>query len=122
MKKLLLTGFGILPLLFLAQGVQAQSYSYDCLCLYSDPRGTCREYTCDAYRNSRRSYDYGRSCNDRYDDCGYNTYRPRYWNSYQYNDSGYNYNWYYNRYNSRASYYNYPTYNDYDRYGYPYYY
>ncbi len=124
MKKLLLAGLGLLPLLFLAQGVHAESYRYDCLCLYSDPRGTCREYTCDAYRNSRSSYYNSRSCNDRYDDCGYNTYRPRYWNSsnqYYYNNSN-DYNWYYNRYNSRTSYYNYPSYNDYNDYGYPYYY
>ncbi|MDD5041271.1 MAG: hypothetical protein PHX87_03290 [Candidatus Peribacteraceae bacterium] len=136
MKKLLLLGLGILPLLLLAPGAHAQNYSYDCLCLYSDPRGTCREYTCDAYRTARRSYynDY-RSCDGRYDNCNYyptnSTYRPRYWNSSnQYYDNSYynsynsnDYNWYYNRYNSRPSYYNYPAYNNYDyNYSTPYYY
>lgn len=127
MKKLLLLTVGIFPLLVLAQGAHAQNYRYDCLCLYSDPGGTCREYTCDAYRTNRRSsYYYGNSnnyCDNRYDDCG-NYYRPRYWNStYQYYDRGSNYDWYYNRYNTRASYYNYPSYNNsyYDN-GYPYYY
>ncbi|MFH0851843.1 MAG: hypothetical protein V1876_03790 [Candidatus Peregrinibacteria bacterium] len=132
MKKLLLLGLGLFPLLMLVPGAHAQSYSYDCLCLYSDPRGTCREYTCDAYRNNRQSYYYygnNRNCNSRYDNCGYypttgTAYRPRYWNSssqyYNYNNSS-DYNWYYNRYSARPSYYNYPNYNNYDS-GYPYYY
>lgn len=113
MKKLLLLSL-LLPLLFLAQGVKAESYRYDCLCLYSDPRGTCREYTCDAYRsNTRRSYYYNdRSCDNGYGNCNsyQSNYRPRYWNSsVQYNDNqGYDYNWYYNRYNPRPTYYNYP--------------
>ncbi|MDD4287829.1 MAG: hypothetical protein PHO20_01565 [Candidatus Peribacteraceae bacterium] len=126
MKKFLLSGLSLLPLLFLTPGAHAESYSYDCLCLYSDPRGTCREYTCDAYRNDRRSYyNNGYSnCNNRrynYNDCSNSTYRSRYWNSSsQYYGNSNDYNWYYNRYNSRSNYYNYPSYND--DYNYPYYY
>ncbi|ALM09896.1 MAG TPA: hypothetical protein DEB30_02505 [Candidatus Peribacter riflensis] len=117
MKKLLLISATLLPLLFLASKAHAQDYSYDCLCLFSDPNGTCREYTCDAYE--RRSYynnDYDR--ND-YRPCGSSrycasstTYRPRYWNTstssqyYYNNDSRYDYDWYYRRYSSRTSYYN----------------
>ncbi|MDD5103485.1 MAG: hypothetical protein PHX93_03735 [Candidatus Peribacteraceae bacterium] len=138
MKKLLLATLGLLPLLFLAQGAHAQNYSYDCLCLYSDPNGTCREYTCDAYQTRRpayyNNYNYNRNCNSQYSNCGNypvtGTYRPRYWNSssqyYSNNSNQYynntnDYNWYYNRYNTQPSYYNYPNYNNYD-YGYPYYY
>jgi len=133
MKKFLLTSLGLLPLLFVASGVHAQNYTYNCLCLYSDPRGTCREYTCDAYRNNRRSYYnnsyynndsyYNNGSNDcyrnQYNDCQvYSTNQQRYWNSSsQYYNNSNDYNWYYNRYNSNPSYYNYPSYNNY-----PYYY
>lgn len=34
------------------------NYSYDCVCLFSDPSGTCQEYTCDAWQN-RQNYGYG---------------------------------------------------------------
>ncbi|OIO54878.1 hypothetical protein AUJ46_02080 [Candidatus Peregrinibacteria bacterium CG1_02_54_53] len=127
MKKLLLSTLALLPLALTAPRAQAQDYSYDCLCLYSDPRGTCREYTCDAYQTRRRSYynyNNNRVCDGRYGtNCGYNdTYRPRYWNSSDsYYDSRYDYDWYYRRYTTQPNYYNYPNYND-RQYGYPYYY
>ncbi|MDO8468393.1 MAG: hypothetical protein Q7S29_01395 [Candidatus Peribacter sp.] len=137
MKKLLFAALGLLPLLLLAPAAHAQSYTYDCLCLYSDPNGTCREYTCDAFQNSRRSYyDNDRSCGSRYDNCDYypttgTVYRQRYWNSssqyynnysnQQYYNNSNDYNWYYNRYNTQPSYYNLPNYNTYGN-NYPYYY
>lgn len=130
MKKILLLIVGLLPLLLLAPGAKAQNYTYDCLCLYSDPRGTCREYTCDAFRSRRPAYynynNDSRRCGSRYDySCGNSyssTYRPRYWNtSGQYYDSRYNEDWYSRRYTTRPSYYNYPAYSNYD-YNYPYYY
>ncbi|MFH1444765.1 MAG: hypothetical protein ABIG34_05275 [Candidatus Peregrinibacteria bacterium] len=132
MKKLLISTFALLPLLLLAPRAQAQDYTYDCLCLYSDPRGTCREYTCDAYQARRGSYNNNRVCDGRYGtNCGSGgTYRPRYWNSSnqyynnssnQYYNNSNDYNWYYNRYSARPSYYNYPNYNNY-QYDYPYYY
>lgn len=122
MKKLLLSALAVLPLLLLAPGARAQDYTYNCLCLYSDPRGVCREYTCNAYQNSRASYYGNRYCDDRYGNCGYSPSSSRYWStSSQYYDSRYDYDWYYRRYTVRPSYYNYPSYNSYEQ-NYPYYY
>lgn len=134
MKKLLLTLSAVLPLLAFAIPAHAQSYTYDCLCLFSEPGGTCVEYTCDASRRRNTYYGnqyyggqyYGnQNCDGRYDRyCSSSYYRPttyyqpRYRDSSStYYDSRYNYDWYSRRYTGRPSYY-------YDRSSYdtPYYY
>jgi len=134
MKKLFLSTAFLLPLALLTPKAFAQNYTYDCLCLYSEPGGTCVEYTCDAYRsNNSRYYQGGYGCNSRYDNnCNSGSlYRPiyrnsmnQYYNSQYYNnpssqyyDTRYDYDWYYRRYTGRnnnnyydSSYYNTPYY------------
>lgn len=129
MQRFLLTLLLLLPLVFLAPGVSAQSYTYDCICLYSDARGTCVEYTCDAYRRSSRYDDgycdgrrYDRYCDSYSNNNDYNSvYRSSYYNS-SYYDSRYNDDWYYRRYTGRSGYYNRRSSYDRTYYDTPYYY
>lgn len=113
MKKLLLAIGTLLPLALLAPAAHAADYSYDCLCLYSDSRGTCVQYTCDSYQRPsyyRGGCDRYRSdsgCRYGYDNrYGYNN-NYGYYNNYnysnsQYYDSRYNYDWYYRRYTGNS--------------------
>lgn len=136
MKKLLLSALVLLPLLILVvPRAHAQSYTYDCLCLFSEPGGTCVEYTCNAFRNRNTYYGnqyYGnQNCDDRYtSNCSSSYYRsntyyqPRYRtsndNNYNdYYDTRYNSDWYSRRYTNRSNYYNN---NDNSYYNTPYYY
>jgi len=132
MRKLFLLSL-LLPLALLAPKALAQDYSYDCLCLYSEPNGTCVEYTCDAYSRNARYYQEGYGCDTRYDrSCNYGstsrrrTYRPTYRTEPNYNSSGnyydsrYDYDWYYRRYTGRSN--NNNNYYDRSYYDTPYYY
>lgn len=136
MKKLLLSSLILLPFIVIAPRAYAQSYTYDCLCLFSEPGGTCVQYTCDAYRRRNTYYGnqyYGnQNCDGRYDRyCSSSNYRPTYRNPYSsstyynnsYNNSyGSNYNGYYRQYTNQPTYYDYPSYNNYDSNYHPYYY
>ena len=129
MKKLLIAAGTLLSALALVPPTaSAQDYTYDCLCLYSDPNGACIEYTCDAYqRNRRSSYynnnsgcSYGNTYGNNYG-CGNqynNNYNSRYrmYNNNNYYDGRSNYDYYYN-YSNRSptrryynQYYDYPMY------------
>jgi len=74
---------------------RSQNYTYDCVCLFSDPNGSCQQYTCDAYQtssrsNQRNSYNTGyqngstyynsNNCNSYYNGCDTNqpVYRSPY--------------------------------------------
>lgn len=132
MKRLLLST-ALLSLAILAPKAFAQDYTYNCICLFSEPNGTCVEYTCDARMVNARYYQSGYDCDSRYDrycdSASYyrqTTYRPSYrdaTNAYDNTSSGnyygsrYDYDWYYRRYTGR-------TVSSYDRsyYDLPYYY
>lgn len=116
MKKLLIATGALLGLLALTPIASAQDYTYNCLCLFADPSGTCAEYTCDAHERPSysRYYDYGNDCG-RYSNCGYRPYYAEpsvyrtigsstysnYYNDNYYNN-GYDYSndWYSRRYGS----------------------